>query len=124
MPELSKPINPLPKYQAEAAAHPDDADVKSGLGWAYYGQRQFGDAIQAFQEALTINSDHLEATYGLGLAHKMAGSTGLAVRTFEIAAALAQRIEDHDRHKMLGRLIAGQLSELQTGDWNLTEKKA
>ena len=23
-----------------------------------------------------------------------------------------------------GRLIAGQLSELQTGDWNLTEKKA
>lgn len=124
MPELSKPANPLPKYQAEAAAHPQDADVQAGLGWAYYGQRQFAEAIKTFQEALKLNSDHLEATYGLGLAHKMAGSTGLAVQTFETAAALAARIEDHDRHKMLTRLIGGQLNELQTGDWNLSERKA
>jgi Flp pilus assembly protein TadD len=123
MPELSKPANPLPKLQAEAIAHPNDADVQAGLGWALYGQRQFAEAIQAFEGALKLNGDHLEANYGLGMAHKMVGSTGLAVKSFEIAAALAAKIDDHDRHKMLSKLIGGQLSDLQTGDWNLSGKK-
>ncbi|HRE25201.1 MAG TPA: tetratricopeptide repeat protein [Anaerolineales bacterium] len=120
MPELSKPANPLPKYQAEAAAKPNDAEVQTSLGWAYYGQKQFADAIQAFEAALRLGGDNLDASSGLGMSHKMAGSPGLAIKSFEMAAALAEQIDNHDRKKMLSRLVSGQLNELQTGDWNLT----
>lgn len=120
MPELSKPANPLPKFQAEAAAKPNDSEVQTGLGWAYYGQRQFAAAIEAFEAALRLGGDNLDAHYGLGMAHKMAGSPGLAIKSFETAAALVQQIDNHDRKKMLSRLVNGQLSEIQTGDWKLT----
>ena len=123
MPELSKPANPLPKYQAEAAAHPNDADVQTGLGWALYGQRQYAQAITAVEAALAVNSDQIEAHYGLGMAHKMTGSIGLAVKSFETTAVLADKIENHDRHKMLSRIIASQLSEIQTGNWSAVEPK-
>ncbi len=122
MPELSKVANPLPKYQAEASASPNDADVQAGLGWAYYGQHQYNEAIQAFGSALRLNGDHIEAHYGLGLAHKMAGSPAAAIQAFETAAALAEKIDNHDRHKMLSKLIAGQLGDLRNGNWNLSAK--
>lgn len=122
MPELSSVANPLPKYQAEASASPNDADVQAGLGWAYYGQHQYNEAIQAFGAALRLNGDHIEAHYGLGLAHKMVGAPAAAIKAFETAAALAEKIDNHDRHKMLSKLIAGQLGDLQNGNWNLSAK--
>lgn len=118
-PVITKDTRALEKYQAEVAANPQNPDAHANLGWGYYGKGQLSEAMQAFQQALTLKADHLEAQYGLALAHRAASDKAAAAAAFEKAKALAAQIEDKARQQMLTRLITGHLNALNTGDWNL-----
>ena len=116
------PRNVLEDYRAAATANPNSAEARCNLGWGYYGRKQHAEAIQAFEEALKLDQNWLDAHYGLALARKASGSTAEAVAAFEKAAALASQSTDRVRGQMLVRLIHGHINELKSGDWNLAKE--
>lgn len=121
-PVVNKTIDVVAKYQAEVSATPSNADAQTGLGWGYYGQRQYAEAARAFEAALGIDPNHLEARYGLALTYKASGARTNAVAEFERVAAVAEKIEDTVRQHMLVRQIKGHINLINTGDWNLGKK--
>jgi tetratricopeptide (TPR) repeat protein len=112
----------LEAYRAAVGANPNSAEARSNLGWGYYGQKQFEEAIKEFQEALKIDANAVDAHYGLGLALKGFGSKMEAVAAFEKAAALAPQMPDKVRGAMLMRLAHGQINQLKKGDWDLDKE--
>lgn len=118
----AKTVNVIDTYRAAVTASPNNAEAHSNLGWGHYGQKQFAEAIQEFQEALRLDANWVDAHYGLGLALKGAGSKMEAVAAFEKAAALAPQMEDRVRGAMLMRLAHGQINQLKKGDWDLDKE--
>lgn len=121
-PVINKAIDVVAKYQAEVSATPNNAEAQNGLGWGYYGQRQYPEAVRAFEAALGIDPSHLEARYGLALTYKASGARTNAISEFERVAAVAEKIEDSVRQHMLIRQIKGHISFINTGDWGLGKK--
>jgi cytochrome c-type biogenesis protein CcmH/NrfG len=107
------------KYQAEAAANPESVDAQCNLGWGYYGDHRYSDAIDAFRVALRLDSGSVDANYGLALSLKEAGLGEEAVPVFEKVAVLAPQKETGPRGRMLARLARGHISQIQTGEWNI-----
>ncbi len=118
----AKTVNVVDNYRAALAANPKSAEAHCNLGWGYYGQKQFAEAVKEFQEALALDGKWVDAHYGLGLALKGAGSKTEAVAAFETAAALAPQMEDRVRGAMLMRLAHGQINQLKKGDWDLDKE--
>ena len=116
------PPNPLETYRSAVSADPKSAEARCNLGWGYYGQGKYDDAINEFQEALKLDMNTVDAYYGLGLAHKGREAKAEAMAAFEKAAVLASQSPDRVRAQMLVRLIHGQLNELKTGDWGLAKE--
>lgn len=121
-PVINKVIDVVAKYQAEVSATPNSVEAQTGLGWAFYGKRQYPEAARAFEAALGIDPNHLEARYGLALTYKASGARTNAVAEFERVAAVAEKIEDTVRQHMLVRQIKGHINLINTGDWNLGKK--
>ena len=120
MPETPKNI--LDHYRAAVVANPGSAEAHANLGWGYYGQKQYAEAIKEFQEALSLDANWLDAHYGLGLAHKGAGLKAEALAAFEKVAALAPGLPDVVRAQMLRRLAHGHINAIKTGDWDLDKE--
>jgi len=121
-PVVNKTIDVVAKYQAEVNAAPNNAEAQTGLGWAFYGKRQYSEAARAFEAALAIDPNHLEARYGLALTYKASGARTNAITEFERVAALTEKIEDPVRQSMLHRHVKGHINLINTGDWNLGKK--
>jgi cytochrome c-type biogenesis protein CcmH/NrfG len=92
----------LERFTDAIAAHreavrirPDDADSWHFLGEAYenwtliYDAKQHGNAIDAYQRALSIKPDHRNALYGLALANAESGNR-------EAALAAVKELKRHD----------------------------
>jgi tetratricopeptide (TPR) repeat protein len=122
MPPTPPKVNVIDAYRAAVTASPNSAEAHSNLGWGYYGQKQFAEAIKEFQEALARDANWVDAYYGLGLAQKGAGAKTEAVAAFEKAAALAPQMEDRVRGSMLMRLAHGQVNQLKKGNWDLDKE--
>ncbi len=116
------PKNVLDSYRAAVAADPLSAEAHSNLGWGYYGQKQYTEAIKEFQEAIRLDANWVDAHYGLGLAHKGIGAKTEAAAAFEKVMALAPQLPDAVRAHMLGRLAHGHINEIKTGDWDLDKE--
>ncbi len=117
MPEA--PANLLDTYRAAVAADPNNVDAQANLGWGYYGQRQYAEAIKAFREAVRLDSNSIDAHYGLALALKEAGTPRDAIPEFEMVIKLAPTLEAKVRGHMLARLATGHINQINTGDWDL-----
>jgi tetratricopeptide (TPR) repeat protein len=116
------PINVLDNYRAAVTANPASAEAQCNLGWGHYGQKAYAEAVKAFQAALALDANWLDAYYGLALAHKGAGATVDAVAAFEKVRTLAAQVPDVVRAHMLGRLAHGHINEIQKGDWDLDKE--
>ena len=120
MPEA--PTQVLESYRAAVTANPNNAEAHSNLGWGYYGQKQFAEAVKAFQQALTLDRNVVDAHYGLGLTLKESGSQPGAIAEFESVAALAPQLENSVRGQMLARLAHGHINQMNVGDWGLDKE--
>ena len=118
MPDV-QPISPIETYKAAVTANPNSAEAQSNLGWGFYGQHQYDDAIKAFQQALTLDRNLTDAHYGLGLTLKEASKNDEAVAEFEMVVKLAPQDSNAVRGLMLARLARGHISRIKSGDWNL-----
>jgi tetratricopeptide (TPR) repeat protein len=111
--------NVLENYVAAAQANPTSVEAQSNLGWGYYGQHQYDDAIKAFQTALTLDNAYIDAHYGLGLALKENKQGQAAVAEFETVVKLISQLENSERHMMLARLARGHINQILRGNWHL-----
>lgn len=117
MPEITPSL--LETYRAVVKANPNSAEAHANLGWGLYGQRQYAEAIAAYEEALRLDANLVDAHYGLALAFKESGATERAVAAFETAIRLAGELENAVRGQMLAKLARGHISQMQSGNWNL-----
>lgn len=112
-------VSVVDRYQEEAAANPASVDAQCNLGWGYYGDHRYEDAIPVFREALRLDADSVDASYGLALSLKEAGAGEEAVSAFEKVVKLAPQKEEGPRGRMLARLARGHINQIRTGDWNI-----
>lgn len=109
-------------YQAAVTANPDSVDAQCNLGWGYYGQRQYAEAIETFRAALRLDQGSVDANYGLGLSLKEAGQHDEAVPVFVKVMQLAPQKETGTRGRMLARLARGHVNQMKKGDWDLDDE--
>ena len=116
------PANPLEKYRIAVDANPQSAEAHSDLGWGYYGQKQYAEAVNEYKEALRLDPNLLDAHWGLALTLKESGSKVEAIAAFEKAVGLASKVENKARGHMLIRLAHGHINQLNKGDWDLDKE--
>ena len=109
----------IDNYRQAVSAQPASAEAYSNLGWGYYGQRNYSEAVKAFEYALSLDRSYLDAHYGLGLAHKEAGDKAAALAAFEATVKLAEQLDNAVRGHMLVRLAQGHLNQIESGSWGL-----
>jgi len=109
----------LENYRAAVGANPNSAEAHANLGWGWYGQRKYAEAVTSFEKALTLDANLVDAHYGLGLALKEAGESERAVQAFEVSAKLASQLDNPIRAQMLAKLAQGHINQIQMGSWNL-----
>jgi len=111
--------NTIENYQAAVTSNPNSSEAYSNLGWGYYGQKKYDEAIKAFRQALSLESNLTDAHYGLALTLKEAGATQDAVAEFETVTKLAPQDANTVRGQMLARLARGHINRIKSGDWGL-----
>jgi Flp pilus assembly protein TadD len=85
---------------------PEDAVLLSDLGWVYYGQGRYEEALAEFQKAVELDPKDAEARNGLGDIYHMQGRYEEAVA--ELWRAIALEPENPDPHNSLGWVYADQ----------------
>lgn len=120
MPEASPTL--LENYRAAVTANPESAEAHSNLGWGFYGQRQYAEAIETYRQALSLDRNLIDAHYGLGLALKESGAGQEAIPAFETVLSLAPQLENTVRGTMLQRLARGHINQIMSGDWKLDKE--
>lgn len=90
-------------------------------GWEHYGRKEFEQAVQAYQAALSLDSRAVDIHYALGMALKYDSRINEAIKEFNQAANLAATLEDTTRGMMISRLARGHIKQMQNGDWGLSE---
>ncbi len=73
---------------AAADTHAGDPDALARAGTEALEQRRFGDALEAFNAALSIRADEASVCFGAGVAAFMLGQDVLAEARFECALAV------------------------------------
>ncbi len=111
--------NTIENYQAAVNSNPNSAEAYCNLGWGYYGQRKYDDAVTAFRQALALDRNLTDGHYGLGLTLKESGAPQDAVPEFEAVVRLAPQDQNAVRGQMLARLARGHISQIKSGDWSL-----
>lgn len=119
VPKLNPPIDFMANYTKAVADSPNSAEAHTNLGWGHYGRKEYELALKAFDKALSLQGDTLDALYGRALALRGLGRPTEAVQAFERAQVINDQSEDKNRHFLLSRLLKGQINETKTGDWNM-----
>ena len=78
----------IARAEAEAKEKAQDPAAHYRLGNAYYDAGRVGDAIQAYEQAVDVDSTYKEALVNLGNAYNETGKLHEAVLTFEHALRL------------------------------------
>ncbi len=110
----------MDEYRQAVAENPNSADAHANLGWGFYGEDKWDDAVREFTEALRLESGHIEALYGLALTRKCSGAKVEAVNSFNAAIAQLPTLEDPTRVNVLRRLATGHINQIQSGEWKLS----
>ena len=113
-------LSTLEEYRQAVSADPKSAPAHANLGWEFYGEGNWAEAVSAFNQALSLDPSLVDAQYGLAMAQKSAGAKVEAVAAFEKAIALTANLDDAARGKVLARLARGHINQLQSGHWELT----
>jgi len=107
-------------YRTAVTLNPSYAVAQSNLGWGLHFTDMLAEAVVAFQRALDLDLNFLDAKYGLALTYKKLNRKEEARAAFENAIKLTDQLEDRFRARMLRRLAVGHIHEMDTGDWGLS----
>jgi Flp pilus assembly protein TadD len=91
-------------HQQEITTYPDSPVAYVDKGWSHFSRGEFDQAIAAFEKAASLDSQSIDARYGLGAAAKAKGDKALARQAFEKALALAQTSNDMAKATMMRRM--------------------
>lgn len=87
--------------------YPKDVEVLNGMGNALSGLSHYDDALAAYQRALDIDSDNVDALYGKALVYHRMGKRVFAERTIEFVFHLNPY--HYDTLILAGRIKYGQM---------------
>ena len=73
------------------ALEPHSADALAALGWAYFGDRRYADAIPIFQKAVAMTPDAAFPLWSLGYSQQVVGEPEAAVLTLRRAVEVTRR---------------------------------
>ena len=90
-----------------ATNNPRDADAHYQLGLMYQKRRQFAEAIARFQRAVEIDPKEPEPHFQLGCIAREQGRFEDAIRHLSTAAALNDKLQQHDVWRELGAAYLG-----------------
>ena len=91
-------------HQAEITTHPDSPVAYVDKGWSHLSRGEVDAALQAFEKAASLDSQSIDAQYGLGSAAKAKGDKARARQAFERALALAETSNDVAKATMMRSL--------------------
>lgn len=100
--------------QAERAAQltPTDATIFFRLGLLRYGNSDYTGAVSAFEQAVILNTNYLNARYFLGQAYQKVGRTSDALIQFKILAKVLP--ENQDIKDAIASLYAPEVTTTPT----------
>jgi Flp pilus assembly protein TadD len=104
-----EPTDFFKQHQQEIAAHPDSPEAYVDKGWSHFGRSEFDQALAAFQKAVSLDGQSIDAQYGLGSAAKKKGDKALARQAFETALALAEKSNDVAKATVIRRMAQSAL---------------
>jgi tetratricopeptide (TPR) repeat protein len=110
-----------PPVDPAAMEQPTDTAAYLRRGYAYYGVKQYAEAVEDFKKALELDPNAVDAVYGQGMSLKASGKKEEAIAAFKNALALIDQgvIPDKSRARILHRLALGHVNEITSGNWNL-----
>jgi tetratricopeptide (TPR) repeat protein len=114
----SMPVDPT------SMGEPTTADDFQKRGMAYYARKQYPQAETDLKKAISLDSNHLDSYYSLGMVFKAANRKEEAVDAFTHVLDLIQANPgvDSTKNDMLRKLALGHMNEINQGDWNLEKE--
>jgi tetratricopeptide (TPR) repeat protein len=114
----SLPIDP------NSMGEPTTADEFQRRGMAFYARQQYNAAEADLKRAISLDSNHIDSYYSLGMVLKAIGRKEDAIAAFTHVLDLISANVNSDTTKfdMLRRLALGHVNEIKQGDWNLEKE--
>jgi len=100
-------------HSQEIAAHPTSAVAYVDKGWSHFSRHEFDPAMEAFEQAASLDSQSIDAQYGLGMAARAKGDKARAQQAFEKALALAETSLDVAKATMMRRMTRSALKGME-----------
>jgi tetratricopeptide (TPR) repeat protein len=103
---------------------PTSADEYQRRGVAYYARKQFSAAETDLKKAISLDTNHLDSYYSLGMVLKALDRKEEASAAFTQVLTLISAYPDSNttRYDMLRKLALGHINEMNQGDWNLEKE--
>ena len=103
---------------------PTSADEFQKRGMALYARKQYTDAEVDLKKAISLDSNHIDSYYSLGMVLKALDRKEEAIAVFTQVLNLlgTQTGSNTSKHDMLRRLALGHINEMTQGDWNLEKE--
>jgi tetratricopeptide (TPR) repeat protein len=114
----SKPMDPA------SISEPKTADEYQRRGMAYYARKDFNSAETDLRKAISLDDNHIDSYYSLGMVLKAANKNEEAVHAFNQVVILITNNADlqNVKYDMLRKLALGHVNEITRGDWNLEKE--
>ena len=114
----SVPIDPA------SLGEPTSADEFQKRGMAFYARKQYDAAEGDLRKAISMDSNHVDSHYSLGMVLKACDRKEEAIIAFnQVLELMAANPGSNTAKKdMLRRLALGHINEMAQGDWNLEKE--
>jgi len=104
-----------------SALNPHDAGAQYQLGLIYQQRRQYGEAIQRFQNAVAIDPREADAHFQLGRIAREQGRLNDALAHFQTVLDLDDKHSQNEILREIGGLyLAAANTSTRAGSWPLT----
>jgi tetratricopeptide (TPR) repeat protein len=103
---------------------PASADEYQRRGMAFYARKQFDAAVTDLKKAISLDNNHIDSYYSLGMVLKALDRKEEASDAFKQVLSLikANPNPDTTKYDMLRKLALGHINEMNLGDWNLEKE--
>ena len=114
----SKPIDPA------SISEPMSADEFQRRGMAFYARKDFNSAEADLKKAISLDANHIDSYYSLGMVYKASTRKEEAVAAFNNVVRLIvdNPALNSSKYDMLRKLALGHINEINQGDWNLEKE--